>query len=79
MSNEPNSADEPKRARRRRDLARMKAKAHRVRPWSPRAVKEAEYLAVCSCWMCCNRRRIDGPSLQERRVSVADDAAALLL
>jgi len=68
-------AHEPKRARRRRDLARMKDKAHRVRPWSPRAVKEAEYLAACSCWMCCNRRRIDGPTVQERRAFAVERCA----
>lgn len=65
-------AQEPKRARRRRDIAHMKAKAQRVRPWSPRVIKEAEHLAACSCWMCCNRRRIEGPSLQERRAIMAD-------
>ncbi|MFK8252655.1 hypothetical protein [Ancylobacter terrae] len=59
--------DEPKRARRRRDLMRMKAKARRVRPYNPSA-KDAEHLATCSCWMCCNRRRIDGPTLQELRL-----------
>jgi hypothetical protein len=45
--------------RRRNDLARMKAKALAIgklqgdRPM----LKDAEHLAVCSCWMCGNPRR----------------------
>lgn len=58
---------EPKRARRRRDLARMKAKARRVYPEVPQAPKWADHLTVCSCWMCGHRRRLDGPTMQERR------------
>ena len=67
---------EPKRARRRHDLFRMKAKARRVRPGKPTplAEKEAEYLAACSCWMCRNRRSIDGPTLQERRFYAVGEA-----
>lgn len=60
-------ADEPKRARRRRDLARMKAKAVRVYPDQPKAVKWADYLAVCSCDLCNHSRRLLGPTMQERR------------
>jgi len=65
-----------KRARRRRDLCRMKAKARRVRPGKPAplAEKEAEYLAACSCWMCRNRRAIEGPTLQERRFDAGGEA-----
>lgn len=60
--------DEPKRARRRRDLARMKAKARRIRPDQPRAAWRADYLAVCSCWMCGNPRRWWRElTMQERR------------
>lgn len=60
---------ETKRARRRRDLARMKAKALRVRPYrgATLAIKQAEHLAACSCWMCGNPRRFTGErTLQER-------------
>ena len=50
---------ERKRERRRRDLARMKAKALRVLDFkgAERAIKQAEHLAACSCWMCGNPRR----------------------
>gem|GEM_PF-1190089 len=48
---------EPKRARRRRDLSRMKAKARRIYPHDPLA-KLAEHLHNCSCWMCGNPRRV---------------------
>ena len=67
---------EPKRARRRHDLFRMKAKARRVRSGKPAllAEKEAEYLAACSCWMCRNRRAIEGPTLQERRFAAWREA-----
>lgn len=58
---------EPKRARRRRDLIRMKAKAIRVYPGIPQAPKWADHLAVCSCWMCGHRRDQSGPTMQERR------------
>jgi len=58
---------EKKRARRRRDLLRMKAKARRVYPHNKNAT-EAEYLAVCSCWMCGNPRKWFGDlTMQERR------------
>lgn len=61
---------ETKRQRRRRDLIRMKAKAVRVYPHEPKA-KQAEYLAVCSCWLCGNPRRSQKSqerlTIQERR------------
>ena len=47
---------EEKRARRRRDLQRMKAKARKVYPHDARATG-AEHLAMCSCRMCGNPRR----------------------
>ena len=60
---------EPKRARRIRDLLRMKAKARKLYPHDPKA-KLAEHLAECSCSMCGNPRRYektDRLTLQERR------------
>lgn len=60
--------DEPKRARRRRDLARMKARAKRRYPGVPKAHYWADYISVCSCSMCGNpRRRMGLPSQQELR------------
>lgn len=58
--------DEPKRARRRRDLARMKAKARRVYPDVPHAEQWANHLRLCSCYMCRPRLGF-GPTMQERR------------
>lgn len=58
-----------KRRRRRRDLARMRERAKRIRPHELLA-KQAEHLAACSCWMCGNPRRFaksDRLTLQERR------------
>ncbi len=49
--------NEPKRARRRRDLMRMTKKARRLYSTNPSAGKWADHLAVCSCWMCGNPRR----------------------
>lgn len=52
------TASETKRDRRRRDLERMKAKARRIyADRADRAVKWADYLAVCSCAVCGNPRR----------------------
>lgn len=31
-------------------------------------VRHADNLKACSCWMCCNRRKIEGLTLQEQRV-----------
>lgn len=73
------------RSRRRMDLARMKAKAVRVRHtnipvacrWGDGKQYErvAEHLAVCSCPGCGNPRRWFGGSerltMQERRASEA--------
>jgi hypothetical protein len=67
---------EQKRERRIRDKQRMKAKARRVsRLWrsyydgdSSRAMKHADYLAVCSCSMCGNPRRWFGErTMQEKK------------
>lgn len=73
---------EKKRERRIRDKQRMKAKAKTVAriSWNyadpARAVKHADYLAVCSCTQCGNPRRHFGErTLQERRmfIPVKDD------
>lgn len=54
----------------------MKAKARRVYPEKPQAEKWADYLAVCSCFICNHSRRFLGPSMQERRhVSAQRDIA----
>jgi hypothetical protein len=65
---------EKKRERRIRDKQRMKAKARKVARtrWGysdpNRTVKQADYLAVCSCCMCGNPRRHFGSrTLQEIR------------
>lgn len=65
---------EKKRERRIRDSERMKAKAVKyAKQYTSlyagdikRAVKHADYLAVCSCSMCGNPRRYWGkPTMQE--------------
>lgn len=60
-----------KRARRRGDLERMKAKAHRLfRKYNPEGNhrKLANHLAHCASWCCANPRRVFGQiTLQERR------------
>ena len=45
-----------KRARRRGDLQRMKAKAHRIYPHWPNAHMHANHLAACSKCCCRNPR-----------------------
>lgn len=64
---------ETKRQRRRRDILRMKVKAARIYPNEPKA-KQADYLAVCSCWMCGNPRRMlkgtERITVQERRADL---------
>ncbi|HYH23699.1 MAG TPA: hypothetical protein VD995_34210 [Azospirillum sp.] len=58
---------EPKRARRRRDLARMKAKAHRIWPHDPNAHKGANHLAACARICCANPRWWDGHPIRDLR------------
>ena len=58
------------RSRRRLDLARMKAKCRRVYPHDKDA-RWAEHLQGCSCPSCGNQRRIEGPTMQERRAAEA--------
>ncbi len=70
---------EAKRARRRRDLARMKARAVRLYPQKRRAIYWADYLAVCSCAGCGNPRRfwkVERLTLQERKAAIAETEAA---
>jgi hypothetical protein len=34
----------------------------------PRAMSRfKEQPKLCSCWMCCNQRKIEGPTFQERK------------
>ena len=59
-----------KRALRRHQKARVKAKTRRVYPHDGQA-KSADHLAVCSCWMCGNPRKWYGePTIQERKASL---------
>ena len=62
-----------KRARRRQDLMRMKARARAIYPHD-RAAKHANHLKPCSCWMCGNPRRYGEKPVAERR---ADDSRRL--
>lgn len=49
---------EEKRQRRIRDAQRMKTKARRIYPDSPKAHYWADRLAVCSCALCGNPRHV---------------------
>ena len=75
---------ETKRALRRHHRQRMIAHARHVlyigmRPSDPEmqewARRNYNHLKKCSCWMCGNRRKWHGPTIQERRMgqSAADD------
>ena len=75
---ERKSAPEAKRARRRRDLARMKTRARWVAHaiWGyadhqdqQRHERLANHLKACSCWMCGNQRKIWGPNWQEYKAA----------
>lgn len=66
--------DEPKRARRRRDLARLKAKVQRIRPWlvgNARGIGRAAstHMADCPGWCCAPQwnRALYGPPIREIR------------
>lgn len=66
---------ESKRARRRRDLQRMKARARRIYSGVAKAAYWANHLAVCSCALCGNPRRVwkgEDPGLAERRFYACD-------
>ncbi|MGF7213108.1 heterodisulfide reductase subunit A-like polyferredoxin [Skermanella aerolata] len=63
---------EPRRARRRRDLQRMKAKARRIFPGCTGIVKLANHLAFCSRICCANPRRMFREvTMAERRADLA--------
>ena len=58
---------------------RAQHSSHKTRPWNqpnicpcefdPKAMARfKEQPQICSCYMCGNRRHIDGPTMQERRV-----------
>jgi hypothetical protein len=69
--------DEAKRARRRRDLARMKQRAREFYPrMEERSVKLANHLAYCSCHACRNPRHShfskgERLTMQERKAEEA--------
>jgi len=65
--------DKEKRRRRRNDLDRMKRKAKEIFWWWPNAIKWANHLKGCSCWMCRNLRENEGPTRQERLKDDLDD------
>ena len=58
--------------RRRADMARMKVRARRIYK-QDRAVKWANHLALCSCFMCGNPRRQGEVTMQERKAPRAAD------
>ncbi len=70
-----NENPEPKRARRIRAVERAKAHARWVAKhiwaqnpeWQKRAEKIADHLAHCRKPCCNNRRRYEGPTIQELR------------
>ena len=69
-SQERKTVKSSKRALRRLQKARVKAKARRVYPHD-RQAKSADHLAVCSCWMCGNPRKWYGETtMQERKASL---------
>lgn len=57
---------------RRASFARMKKRALRLYPHDTQA-KNANHLAVCSCFMCGNPRRYfkNEKTMQERRADIA--------
>lgn len=63
------------RAQRRHDTRRIKSKFHKAqktKQWEA-SLRHAGIFAnhgkVCSCWMCCNPRKLGLVSLQERRAA----------
>ena len=62
----------PKRARRRRDLQRMKARARRFHPDAPRSHVLVNHLAFCSRICCANPRNVFREiTIAERKVDEA--------
>jgi len=68
------------RAIRRHHSQRMKARARRLFPGYPNAARNADHLAVCSCWMCGNSRHhikgMERLTIQERRENAANISLA---
>lgn len=59
-----------KRSLRRHYKNRMKTKAKKIYHWlkPEQAIKSADHLKVCSCYMCGNPRKFkEGPTIQELR------------
>ena len=57
-----------KRAIRRHHYERIKQRRRRYISRNGRALGQlASTPAGCSCWMCCNRRSEEGPTIQERK------------
>ncbi len=54
------------RAQRRANTRRMKRRARRIYPDWLGAVKAANHLKICSCWMCGHARRWFGKTRQEK-------------
>lgn len=60
-------------AERRAQAARSKARAKRLlaiwrqAPTQHRVGRVARTRKPCSCWMCCNRRHVEGPPVRELR------------
>lgn len=60
-----------KRARRRHDLNRMKARSRQIYP-RDEAAKCANHLQTCSCYACGNpRKHFNEKTLQEQRAEIA--------
>lgn len=59
------------RARRRHLRFTAIRRARRAYPETDRPEKVADNMKACSCFMCCNRRQLDGPTLQERQALMA--------
>ena len=68
------------RARRRWHRVRMIRRGERIaRGWSNDradarrwATRNHDHLKACSCWMCGNFRRLEGPTIQERKALLED-------
>ena len=62
--------------RRHHTARRRKAEYAKLRRWWPTlseeqltemVIKQGDLRTVCSCYMCGNRRKHEGPTIQERR------------
>lgn len=64
--------DKDRRRRRRKDLDRMKCRVRKIYPHDPQA-KLANHIHNCSCDGCCNLRKTEGPTRQERNADDLDE------